>query len=112
MVDVGQMPGRYQAPKVSTMKEAGYGVQERLPLDPSPANDERASRGRPTDYHARVGGFPGVDKATDIVIASGFEDAVIGRMINQCIEDTGSIEQAISLTAIIAKARVARMKRR
>lgn len=112
VVDVGQMPGRYQAPKVSTMKEAGYGVQERLPLDPSPANDERASRGRPTDYHARVGGFPGVDKATDIVIASGFEDAVIGRMINQCIEDTGSIEQAISLTAIIAKARVARMKRR
>ena len=56
--------------------------------------------------------FPGIDEATNIVIASGFDDSTIGHIINQCIETTGSIEQTVSLSAIIAKARLARMRRR
>lgn len=56
--------------------------------------------------------FPGLDKATTIIIASGFDNEVIGRMINLAIDDTGSIEAAVGLSAIIAKARLARMRRK
>lgn len=56
--------------------------------------------------------FPGIDRATDIIIASGFDNATIGRLINHCIDATGNIEMAVSLSAIVAKARLARMKRR
>lgn len=56
--------------------------------------------------------FPGLDRATDIVIASGFDDTVIGHMINLAIDETGGIETPISLSAIIAKARLARMRKR
>lgn len=59
-----------------------------------------------------VESFPGLDEATDIVIASNFDNETIGRVINQCIEATGSIDLIVSLTAIIAKARLARMKRK
>ena len=45
-------------------------------------------------------------------LGTRFDDATIGRLINQCIEDAGSIEMAASLSAIIAKARLAHMKRR
>lgn len=56
--------------------------------------------------------FPGLDKATDIIISSGFDDAVIGRLLNLCIDETGQIETAVSLSAIVAKARLSRLKRR
>jgi hypothetical protein len=56
--------------------------------------------------------FPGLDEATDIVIASNFDNETIGRVINQCIDATGSIDLTVSLSAIIGKARLARMKRK
>lgn len=56
--------------------------------------------------------FLGLNEATDMVIASGFDDETLGRAINQCIDATGSIELAASLSAIIAKARLVRMRRR
>lgn len=56
--------------------------------------------------------FLGLDEATDIVISSNFDDETIGRVINLCIDATGSIELTASLSAIIAKARIARLKRR
>ena len=60
----------------------------------------------------RLERYPGLDKATDIIIASGFDNEVIGRLINLSIEETGGIEAAVGLSAIVAKARLARMRRK
>lgn len=60
----------------------------------------------------RLERYPGLDKATDIIIASGFDNEVIGRLINLSIEETGGIEAAVALSAIVAKARLARMRRK
>lgn len=59
-------------------------------------------------HHKR---FPGLGKATDIIISSGFDDVVIGQMMNSCIDETGEIETAVALAAIIAKARLVRKGR-
>ena len=60
--------------------------------------------------------FPSLDEATKAVIDSGFDDATIGRAINQCIDDginqEHGIERVIGLSAIIAKARIARIKKK
>lgn len=56
--------------------------------------------------------YPGLDKATDIIIASGFDSTTIGRLINLSIDETGGIEAAVSLSAIIAKARLVRMRKK
>ena len=55
--------------------------------------------------------FQGLDAASAEVISSGFDDATLGRAINQCIDQTGSIEEAVSLSAIVAKAKLARKRR-
>lgn len=57
------------------------------------------------------GRFPGIGEATDIIISSGFDDAVIGRMLNLCIEEAGEIEMAVALAAIVAKAKLVRRRR-
>ena len=56
--------------------------------------------------------FPGIDEATDMIISSGFDDATLGRLIKQCIDETESIELTVSLSSIVAKARLARRRRR
>jgi hypothetical protein len=112
IVNEGQLPGKQQRRTVSQVKESSPPKQERFELEPRPLADDRTARKRPDDSRDYSSGFPGIDKATDIIISSGFNDATIGRLINQCIEDTGSIEVVVSLTAILAKAKVARMKRK
>ena len=60
--------------------------------------------------------FTSLDEATKSVIDSGFDDATIGRAINQCIDDGinqgRGIERVIDLSEIIAKARIARIKKK
>ncbi len=53
-----------------------------------------------------------LDSATNEAIKSNFEDGIVGRLLNQCIEETGSIEQAIAFAAILAKAKLARQRKR
>lgn len=61
---------------------------------------------------SRIERFPGIDRATDIIIASNFDDATIGRLLKLAIDDTGGVEASVALSAIVAKARIARMRRR
>lgn len=56
--------------------------------------------------------FQGLDAATSEIISSGFDNATLGRLINQCIDQTESIEMAVSLSAIVAKAKLARRRRK
>lgn len=53
-----------------------------------------------------------LDSATDEAIRADFEPSVIGRLLNQCIDQTESIEQVIAFTAILAKAKIARQRKR
>ena len=73
---------------------------------------QKAKRRKMMGNDTKYSEFPGLDAATDEIIASGFDNATIGRAINQCIDATGRIENVVSLSAIIAKARLARIKRR
>lgn len=52
-----------------------------------------------------------IDSLTDEVILSNFDDAIVGRALNQCIDTNNSIESAIAFAAIIAKAKLARQRR-
>ncbi len=63
-------------------------------------------------HKPRIESFPGLDRATDIIISSGFNDATIGLLLKLAIDDTGGIETAVALSAIVAKARLARTRRK
>ena len=52
-----------------------------------------------------------LDLATDRIIESKFDDATLGRIMNHLIDSTQSIESAVALAAIVAKAKLARRRR-
>ncbi|MDE2667460.1 MAG: ADP-ribosylglycohydrolase family protein [Acidobacteriota bacterium] len=53
-----------------------------------------------------------VDSWTDDVISSGFDDYTLGKSLNYCIDQTRSVDSAIGFAAIIAKAKLARQRKR
>ena len=53
-----------------------------------------------------------VDSWTDEVISSGFDNYILGQSLNHCIDQTQSVDSAIGFAAIIAKAKLARQRKR
>ncbi|MER8503907.1 ADP-ribosylglycohydrolase family protein [Mesorhizobium sp. M0204] len=53
-----------------------------------------------------------IDAWTDEVIHSNFDDLALGRLLNLCIDATGSVDAAVAFSAIVAKAKLARQRRR
>ncbi|XHF35546.1 ADP-ribosylglycohydrolase family protein [Pseudomonas chlororaphis] len=53
-----------------------------------------------------------LDAESDIIISSNFDNDTIGRILKIRIDSTSSIESTMALLAIVAKARIARNKRR
>lgn len=53
-----------------------------------------------------------IDWWTEQVISAKFDDAVVGKYLNRCIDLTGSIEKTIAFASILAKAKIARGRRR
>lgn len=53
----------------------------------------------------------GLDEISEEVFAAGFSNEVIGRAINECIDRNQDIESSVALVAIIAKAKLARLRR-
>ncbi len=104
-----QMPRNTPAPPLDTHDSQSRKQQEHFDFVATEAKKRDRDA---TDRQAPVQRFPGLDKATDIIIASGFDNEVIGRLINLSIEETGGIEAAVGLAAIVAKARLARMRRK
>lgn len=93
--------------------------QSSLPLaETPPDNRERFSRAQPVSSgyvnsrDAYVAPRDTIDSWTNEVIYSDFDDLILGRMLNRCIEQSQSVEAAVSFAAIIAKARLARQRRR
>ena len=107
-----------QMPRASTLQRS----DQKQPTDrKQPDIFEHADRHVPSKevgqhadirHQPRIERFPGLDRATSIIISSGFDDATIGRLLKLAIDDdTGGIEAAVALSAIIAKARLARTRR-
>lgn len=53
-----------------------------------------------------------LDAESDVIISSNFDNYTIGQILKRRIDSTSSIESAMALLAIVAKARIARNKRR
>ncbi|NKJ23284.1 ADP-ribosylglycohydrolase family protein [Dyella sp. SG609] len=53
-----------------------------------------------------------IDRWTEIVINSKFDDRELGKYLNRCIDSGGSIESAVAFASIIAKAKLARGRKR
>ena len=53
-----------------------------------------------------------VDAWTNEVIHSGFDEIVLGRTFNRCIDQSQSVEAAVGFAAIVAKAKLARQRRK
>ena len=52
-----------------------------------------------------------LDRWTDEVIKSDFDDRLLGQLLNRYIDEEGSIEAAASFVAIVAKAKLSRQRR-
>lgn len=112
LIGEDQMPGQ---PRISTRAASRHdtdGRQNRFAFNEikTGADDRRSADAVPPPLPQRE--FPGIDEATDLIISSGFDDATLGRLIKECIDHTESIELTVSLTSIVAKARLARRRRR
>jgi len=110
LIGEDQLPG---LPRISTRadhRNDAAGRQNRFAFDEmrSGAENRRSVDAGPPLQRE----FPGIDEATDLIISSGFDDATFGRLIKQCIDETESIELTVSLASIVAKARLARRRRR
>ena len=104
-----QMPGERQASApqrtiASTVKSQESLFEERKQNAYKPQEKVEAAS------HSAVGS--GIDYWTDIVIKHEFDDFTLGQVFNCVLEETRSVDSAIAFAAIIAKAKLARERRK
>ncbi|MCK3851186.1 ADP-ribosylglycohydrolase family protein [Pseudomonas sp. W2Jun17] len=85
--------------------------QVELPFEVSDVSDKTVqdfaqSKEAPLDSRDRL------DILTDEVIYSGFDDRIFGRLLNEYIDSTQSVESAVAFASIVAKAKLTRQRRR
>ena len=109
-----QLPGPRQKAYVKTTTRSSLAGTEQ-PVSKGLFGDRNAerglvatTRGKEKDDLLNTGT---VDSWTDEAIASNFDDRTLGRLLNQCIDKSQSVESAIGFAAVIAKAKLARMRR-
>jgi len=114
-INIGEMP-QSQMPTQSLMsspiKHAAAPQQSSLSFNQEDKVQKEETYQIKSESYYKTEIFQGIDNATSEVIDSGFDDTVLGRLLNLCIEDTDSIESAIAFAAIVAKAKLARKRRR
>ncbi|WP_205422065.1 ADP-ribosylglycohydrolase family protein [Alteromonas sp. BL110] len=85
--------------------------QEQNRFDFAPQRgDQTIVKGNTPSHDSKKQKFSSIDSAADKIIASNYDDELIGKMINQCIDTTGNIEAVVALTAVIARARLAKSR--
>lgn len=100
-----QFSGYNTIPKSTTTSENSGVVQQEFAF-----TDKAGRNGTQRHSANHEGGFD-IDRATDLAIKSNFDNSTIGHLVNQCIDETKSIENVIGLVAIIAKAKLVRIKK-
>ena len=102
-LSTSQLPGPRQKAKESQKRDGSPDIKsDRI------SSHEAGGLTRPR----RAGRRNELDAWTDEIIQSDFDDVVLGRVMKNCIDQTLSIETALALAAIVAKARIARKRRR
>lgn len=110
-----QLPGPRQTPRVGdhiSDDDDERSHQEMLPLreplsSKSSSEDDTSIRAKPKDAPDST-----IDSWSDEVISSGFDDRTLGRLLNRCIDESQSVESSIGFVAIVAKAKLARQRRK
>lgn len=111
-IEQNAMPAERQAARVERADASIQSRPQRRP--PAATRREPDSPARNIDYPDERSLFQNgsfIDRITDEVIASRFDDRKLGEMLNACIDHFRSIEAATSFAAIIAKARLNQSKR-
>ncbi|MBJ7484192.1 ADP-ribosylglycohydrolase family protein [Brevundimonas sp.] len=106
-VKPSQLPGTRQAARPNRVVEAQESRTRNL-FDQQPPLQRPSEQTRPSP----VKELSGLDYWTDIVIQGEFEDRLIGRTFNRILEETQSADVVVAFAAIIAKAKLARERRR
>ncbi|MCA1478925.1 ADP-ribosylglycohydrolase family protein [Bradyrhizobium sp. NBAIM08] len=107
-IDSSQLPGPSQDPL-----PAGVNVNRRKTMtQPSLPLNHSAAQHDVQPSNSPMATREGIDDWTDLVIRSNFDHYELGRLLNRCIDATNSVEAAVAFSAIIAKAKLARRKRR
>jgi ADP-ribosylglycohydrolase len=92
--------------------KAGGERQERNGPVRMTIGDNRSSVPQSQDSRERNLPIQGaLDSMTSRVIQSNFDDLLLGRLLNRCIDEYGSVEASVAFAAIIAKAKLARQRR-
>lgn len=114
-IALSQLPGmprkmNVETPNTRISRSGGNAAQSDLPLGDISGNLRTA----PSD--ARKSVAPALnqdylDSLSDEIIRSGFDDLTLGRLLNRYIDRTHSVDLAVALTAIVAKAKLARSRR-
>jgi hypothetical protein len=111
-IDPTQMPGPRQAAEASALASTRRASQAELfdrPLATAKGNVRPPEAPASTRLQESVSSL---DFLTDSVIQREFDDVAIGRAFNRLLDETRSIESVVAFAAIIAKAKLAREKRR
>ncbi|MER9605569.1 ADP-ribosylglycohydrolase family protein [Mesorhizobium sp. M0243] len=114
LVEASSMPAGRQAARVAkiapndglTSRRNQLSIEKRKSADISPKEGQSSHE----MSLFKNGSF--IDKITEEVIGSNFDDNVTGKMFNACIDHFKSIEAATSFAAIIAKAKLNSNRRR
>jgi hypothetical protein len=82
---------------------SSFANQQNLPLNAKLSAPNGAASAKPS--------LDIIDRLSDEVISSGFDNITLGRLLNECIDATSSVDAAVGFAAIIAKAKIARLRR-
>lgn len=107
-----QLPGPRQKAQTDMRRvekqELVTSSQSKLPFEDRRSDHHRSSstpQSRPLPRDA-------IDALSDEAIHSEFDDLTVGRLLNRCIDSSQSVDAAIGFAAIVAKAKLARQRRR
>lgn len=111
-IEKGQLPEqrKLSIPSRQLVLEE-LGASATLPYLPFIQFDTKKNAGNSEPSRDRGDFRSSIDKSTDEVIASEFDNLVLGELLNRCIDSSQSVESAIAFASIIAKAKLARMKK-
>ena len=111
-----QLPGPRQKahthviPRVTELKHSPHQGTLGFVATQRPEIAERAEKSRPSERPIRSPSGT-VDSWSEEAISSGFDNLTLGRLLNRCIDHSGSVETTIAFAAIVAKAKIARGRR-
>ena len=108
-----QLPGPLQSAKRNNTARPRpeSATQSSLPLS-SPAGNQSQKPPEQDNPGPAQTFQEGIDDWTDSVIQSDFDDFMLGRLLNRCIDQSESIDAAVAFVGIVAKAKLARRRRR